>query len=77
MSKIVDFIVGAGQPMEQDDTEYQNNNLTVPPLVFIDGLILTYQVRNDRRYISHSAFTKTITINNGGVNEGENVQVYI
>ena len=77
MSKIVDFIVGAGQPMEQDDTEYQNNNLTVPPLVFIDGLILTYQVRNDRRYISHNAFTKTITINNGGVNEGENVQVYI
>lgn len=77
MSKIVDFIVGAGQPMEQDDTEYQNNNLTVPPLVFIDGLILTYQVRNDRRYISHNAYTKTITINNGGVNEGENVQIYI
>ena len=77
MSKIVDFIVGAGQPMEQDDTEYQNNNLTVPPLVFIDGLILTYQVRSDRRYISHNAFTKTITINNGGVNEGENVQIYI
>ena len=77
MSKIVDFIVGAGQPMEQDDTEYQNNNLTVPPLVFIDGLILTYQVRNDRRYISHNAGTKTITINNGGVNEGENVQIYI
>ena len=77
MSKIVDFIVGAGQPMEQDDTEYQNNNLTVPPLVFIDGLILTYQVRSDRRYISHNTGTKTITINNGGVNEGENVQIYI
>ena len=77
MSKIVDFIVAAGQPMEQDDTEYQNNNLTVPPLVFIDGLIITYQVRNDRRYISHNAYTKTITINNGGVNNGENVQIYI
>ena len=77
MSKIVDFIVAAGQPMEQDDTEYQNNNLTVPPLVFIDGLIITYQVRNDRRYISHNAYTKTITINNGGVNDGENVQIYI
>jgi hypothetical protein len=77
MTKVVDFIVGSGQPMEQDDTEYQNNNLTVPPLVFIDGLIITYQVRNDRRYISHNATTKTITINNGGVNNGENVQIYI
>ena len=77
MTKVVDFIVGSGQPMEQDDTTYQNNVLTVPPLVFIDGLILTYQVRSDRRYISHNASTKTITINNGGVNEGENIQIYI
>lgn len=77
MSKIVDFIVGAGEPMEDGDTTFQNNNLGVPPLVFIDGLILTYEVRNDRRYISHNAGTKTITINNGGVNEGENVQIYI
>ena len=42
----------------------------------IDGLILTYQVRNDRRYISYNSGTKTITIN-GGVNNGENIQIYI
>lgn len=77
MTKVIDFIVGSGQPMENGDTEYQNNALTVPPLVFIDGLILTYQVRSDRRYISHNASTKTITINNGGVNDGENIQIYI
>jgi hypothetical protein len=76
MSKIIDFIVGAGEPMEQDDTTFQNNSLVVPPLVFIDGLILTYQVRNDRRYISYNSGTKTITIN-GGVNNGENIQIYI
>lgn len=75
-NKVADFIVGAGAAMEQDDTEYQNNLLTVPPLVFIDGLILTYQVRNDRRYISHNSTTKTITIH-GAVNEGENVQIYL
>lgn len=75
-NKVDDFIVGAGAQMEQDDTEYQNNLLTVPPLVFIDGLILTYQVRTDRRYISHNATTKTITIH-GAVNEGENVQIYL
>ena len=76
MSKIIDFIVGAGEPMEQDDTDFTNNSLVVPPLVFIDGLILTYQVRNDRRYISYNSGTKTITIN-GGVNNGENIQIYI
>jgi len=76
MSKIIDFIVGAGEPMEQDDTDFQNNSLVVPPLVFIDGLILTYQVRSDRRYISFNSGTKTITIH-GGVNNGENVQIYI
>jgi len=75
-NKIIDFIVGSGQPMVQGSTQYQNNMLTVPPLVFIDGLILTYQVRSDRRYITHNATTKTITIN-GGVNEGENVQIYL
>jgi len=77
MTKVIDFIVGSGQPMEQDDTTYQNNALTVTPLVFIDGLILTYQVRSDRRYISHNASTKRITINNGGANDGENIQIYI
>ena len=76
MSKIIDFIVGNGEPMEQDDTTFQNNSLVVPPLVFIDGLILTYQVRSDRRYISFNSGTKTITIH-GGVNEGENIQIYI
>jgi hypothetical protein len=76
MSKIIDFIVGNGEPMEQDDTTFQNNSLVVPPLVFIDGLILTYQVRSDRRYISFNSGTKTITIN-GGVNNGENIQIYI
>jgi hypothetical protein len=76
MSKIIDFIVGNGEPMEQDDTTFTNNSLVVPPLVFIDGLILTYQVRSDRRYISYNSGTKTITIN-GGVNNGENIQIYI
>jgi hypothetical protein len=76
MSKIIDFIVGNGEPMEQDDTDFTNNSLVVPPLVFIDGLILTYQVRSDRRYISFNSGTKTITIN-GGVNNGENIQIYI
>ena len=73
---VADFIVSSGQPMEQDDTEYQNNQLTIAPFVFIDGLLQTYVVRNDRRYITHNATTKTITIN-GGVNEGENIRILL
>lgn len=73
---VADFIVGNGQPMEQDDTEYQNNQLTVAPFVFIDGVLQTYVVRSDRRYISHNSTTKTITIN-GGVNEGENIRILL
>jgi len=73
---IADFIVGAGQPMIQGDTQYQNNQLTIAPFVFIDGILQTYVVRSDRRYITHNATTKTITIN-GAVNEGENIRILL
>ena len=76
LTKISDFIVGNGALMEQGDTTFTNNSLTVYPLVFIDGDILTYKVRNDNRYISFNLGSKTITIH-GGVNNGENVKVYI
>lgn len=73
---VADFIVGPGQPMVQGDTQYQNNQMTIAPFVFIDGILQTYVVRSDRRYISHNATTKTITIN-GGVNEGENIRILL
>ncbi len=73
---VADFIVGTGQPMIQGDTEYQNNQLTIAPFVFIDGILQTYVVRSDRRYITHNATTKTITIN-GAVNEGENIRILL
>lgn len=73
---IIDFIVEAGAPMEPGDTTYQNLAFIFAPSVFIDGLLLTYEVRSDRRYISFNSSTQTITVNNGGVNEGENVQIF-
>ncbi|CAB4137123.1 hypothetical protein UFOVP318_7 [uncultured Caudovirales phage] len=73
---IADFIVEAGAPMEAGDTDYQNLAFIFAPSVFIDGLLLTYEVRSDRRYISFNSSTQTITINNGGVNEGENIQIF-
>lgn len=74
---VADFIVATGAAMEDGDTSYQNNLLTVPPFVFIGGQLLTYQVRTDRRYVSHNSTTKTITINNGGVLDGEHVFIII
>ncbi len=74
---VVDFIVGTGQPMTDGATDYQNNLLTVPPFVFIGGQLLTYQTRTDRRYVSHNANTKTITVHNGGVLDGEHVFIII
>lgn len=74
---VVDFIVGTGEPMEDGDTTYTDNQLVVPPFVFIDGQLLGYTITTDRRYVSHNATTKTITINNGGVLDGESVRVVI
>lgn len=71
-----DFIVGDGKPMENGDTEYQNNALSSMPFVFIDGILQTAVVSSDRRYISHDSETKKITIN-GGVNEGENIRILL
>jgi len=72
---IVDFIVETGGAMEPGDTTYQSSAFIFAPSVFIDGLLLTYEIRTDRRYISFNGSTKTITIN-GGVNEGENIQIF-
>jgi hypothetical protein len=76
MSPIVDFIVEAGASMENGDTTYQNDGIEFPPSVYIDGLLLTYEIVTDRRYVSYNYTTRTVTINNGGVNEGENVQIF-
>lgn len=76
MSPIADFIVEAGSIMEDGDTTYQNGNIEFPPAVYIDGLLLTYEIVTDRRYVTYNDTTRTVTINNGGVNEGENVQIF-
>jgi hypothetical protein len=78
VSPIYDFVVGSGEPMENGDTELTDDRFYLPPTVYIDGLLLTYEIRSDRRYVSFESglLDKTITINNGGVNEGENIQIF-
>lgn len=74
---VYDFIVGAGKPLENEGTTLTNNLFVVPPFVFIGGSLIGYTVTTDRRYITHNANTKTITINNGGVLNDEHVFIVI
>jgi hypothetical protein len=76
LTLVADFIVGAGQPMTDGSTQFSSPLLTVMPFVFIDGVLQTTLVCSDRRYITHNATTKTITIN-GAVNEGENIRIVL
>lgn len=77
MVPVADFIVKTGSPMEDGDTQYQNDTIEFPPAVYIDGILLTYDNDvTDRRYVSYNSSTRTITINNGTVVEGENIQIY-
>ena len=74
----IEFVVEKGfSPMEPDDTILQDDAFANPPSVYIDGLLLTYLPLSDRRYVSYDGSTKTITLNNAGVNEGEVVQIFL
>jgi hypothetical protein len=55
----------------------QDDAFSSAPSVYIDGLLLTYLALNSRRYVSYDPSTKTITLNNAGVNEGEVVQIFL
>jgi len=58
-------------------SSYQDNNFSNPPSVFIDGLLLTYNVSTDRRYIDFNPESKTLFIKNGMVQLGEVVQIFL
>jgi hypothetical protein len=73
-----DFIVEKGfSVLEPGDTTLQDDIFNNAPTVFIDGILLTYVPVMDRRYISFDGSTKTLMINNAGVNQGENVQIFL
>lgn len=55
----------------------QDDNFVNPPSVFIDGLLITYNITTDRRYVEYNAETKTIYIKNGIVQLGEYVQIFL
>jgi hypothetical protein len=57
--------------------ELTNEAFVNPPTVFIDGILLTYGVSTDRRYLFFEPATNTLYIINGLINEGENVQIFL
>ncbi len=62
---------------ELNEMTYQDDNFENPPSVFIDGLLLTYAVSTDRRYVVFDSISKTITFKNGNVATGEIVQIFL
>lgn len=58
-------------------SSYQDDNFENPPSVFIDGLLLTYKVSTDRRYVEFNSESKIIYIKNGIVQLGEVVQIFL
>jgi len=76
----VDIKIETGTiPTNEAGTEsiYQNDAFVSPPSVFVDGVLLTYVVAIDRRYIEYDAETKTITTKNGIFQIGEYVQIFL
>jgi hypothetical protein len=55
----------------------QDDNFYNPPSIFIDGILLTYVVSIDRRYVVYDGLTKTVTIKNGTFEAGELVQIFL
>lgn len=66
-------------PTNETATEsiIQDDNFFNPPSIFIDGILLTYVVADDRRYVEYDGLTKTVTIKNGTFIAGEFVQIFL
>lgn len=69
--------VGIYAELQDGDTTYQNEDFFNPPSIFIDGVLITYIDSSDRRYITYDPENKLITFNNGGVNDGEIVEIFL
>lgn len=55
----------------------QDDNFIAPPVVYIDGLLITYDVNATRRYCEYNGDTRTLYIKNGIVQLGEYVQIFL
>ncbi len=55
----------------------QNDAFVNPPSVFLDGILLTYIVSTNRRYVEFDATLRRIIIRNGIVQLGEYVQIFL
>jgi hypothetical protein len=73
---IDEFIVGDPTELQDGDTVYTNVDMTSKPMVFVDGIRLTYRVGYPGRHVSFDLPTNTITFSTP-LNSGEVVSIYI
>jgi hypothetical protein len=76
----LDFVTVDGSFIEDEGNTVsvlQNDAFVNPPSVFIDGILLTYVVSTDRRYVEFDANLRRIIIRNGIIQLGEYVQIFL
>jgi hypothetical protein len=73
---IDEFIVGDPGELYDGDTIYQNDDMISKPIVFVDGIRVTYRSGFPGRYVSYNLSEKQI-IFSSQLNSGEVVSIYI
>jgi hypothetical protein len=73
---IDEFIVGDVGEMADGSTVYENAEITKKPIVFVDGIRMTYRSSYPGRYITYDPTFDRITFSSP-VNAGEVVSIYV
>ncbi len=73
---IDEFIIGDPGELSDGSTVYQNDDMISKPIVFVDGIRVTYRTAFPGRYVSYNALLKQITFSSQ-LNSGEVVSIYI
>jgi hypothetical protein len=71
-----EFIIGDPGELPDGSTVYQNNDMVSKPIVFIDGVRVTYRVSFPGRHVTYNLGTKELTFSSP-LNTGEVVSIYI
>lgn len=76
LTLVDEFVVGDPGELPDGSTVYQNNAMVSKPIVFVDGIRVTYRVSFPGRHVTYDLGTKELTFSSP-LNTGEVVSIYI
>lgn len=71
-----EFVIGDPGELPDGSTVYQNDDMTSKPIVFVDGIRVTYRVSFPGRHVTYDLGAKELTFSSP-LNTGEVVSIYI